>query len=284
MLEWKALLVPGIFLALLLCEHVFPLRQRKRPWYRRLLVNLIVSAGVVLVGSVVVRSASLAGADWGMGRGIGLIYLLGPPPWAALLLSILLMDLTFYYWHRANHKIALLWRFHNVHHVDPDLDVSTSFRFHVVEIAYSVPFRLAQVLVLGISPSAFVIYQVVFTVATMFHHANMRLPFGLERRLNKLIVTPRMHGVHHSAVLGETDSNYSVIFSWWDRVHRTLVLNVHQAAINVGVPGYRSTEDNQLGSLLTMPFRRQKDYWRLPDGTEPVGNQISTAKASQMLS
>jgi sterol desaturase/sphingolipid hydroxylase (fatty acid hydroxylase superfamily) len=283
MIEWKALLVPGVFLMLLASEHIFPLRQRTRSWRRRVLVNLVVSAGVFVVGSVLVRSTSLAGVNWGMGHRIGLLRVLALPPWVALVLGVLLMDLTFYYWHRANHKIPLLWRFHNVHHIDPDLDVSTSFRFHAVEIAYSAPFRLAQVLVLGISPSTFAIYQMVFTCATMFHHANVRLPFRLERWLNKVIVTPRMHGVHHSAVLAETDTNYSVIFSWWDRLHGTLVLNIRQAAIEIGVPGYRNAEDNRLASLLTMPFRRQKDYWHLSDGTEPAGNQISMAKASQML-
>ncbi|MHC4519327.1 MAG: sterol desaturase family protein [Planctomycetota bacterium] len=283
MIEWRRLLVPAIFLTLLACEHIFPLRRRKRPWHLRLLVNLIVSAGVLLVGSLAVGSASLAGIDWGMGRGVGLLHVLALPPWAAVVLGVLLMDLTFYYWHLANHKIALLWRFHNVHHLDPDLDVSTSFRFHFIEIAYSTPFRLAQVLLLGISPATYVIYQMVFTCATMFHHANVRLPFLLERWLNKVIVTPRMHGIHHSAVLSETDSNYSVIFSWWDRSHGTLVLNIRQATIDIGVPGYRKGEDNRLGSLLLMPFRRQRDYWHPADGAEPAGHQVPAVKASEML-
>ena len=136
------------------------------------------------------------------------------------------MDLTFYYWHRLNHTRPLLWRFHNVHHADPDMDVTTSFRFHWGEVLYSTVFRLLQVGLIGVSPLTYLVYEVVFNGATMFHHSNLRLPVAWERRLNRVFVTPRMHGVHHSAVGPETNSNYSVIFSWWDRLNRSLRLNV----------------------------------------------------------
>ena len=283
MAEWKGPAILMCFVSLLAAERLFPLRKRTRPALRRLAVNLALSVLVLGVGSLGVRTAALAGAEWGTSRGIGLCRIVRLPPWATGLLGVLLMDLTFYYWHLANHKVALLWRFHNVHHIDPDLDVSTSFRFHFVEISYSAFFRLAQVLLLGIGPSTYVIYEVVFTCGTIFHHSNLRLPFPLERWLNKVVVTPRMHGVHHGAVLCETDSNYSVIFSWWDRLHGTLVLNIRQCAINIGVPAYRYPEDNKLWSLVVMPFSKQRDYWGSGDGSLSVGSQVGTAKPSQML-
>ena len=123
------------------------------------------------------------------------------------------MDLTFYYWHRLNHLRPLLWRFHNVHHVDPDMDVTTSFRFHLGEVLYSTLFRLLQVGLMGVSPLTYLLYEFIFNCATMFHHSNVRLPLAWERLLNRVFVTPRMHGVHHSALGPETNSNYSVIFS-----------------------------------------------------------------------
>jgi sterol desaturase/sphingolipid hydroxylase (fatty acid hydroxylase superfamily) len=178
---------------------------------------------VFLVGLLIVRNAALWTSDWAVANGYGLLSLFALPLWAQIAVSILLMDLTFYYWHWANHNVPLLWRFHNVHHIDPDLDVSTSFRFHFVEIIYSATFRVLQVLILGITPYAYVIFETLFTFATMFHHSNINLPVGFERVLNKIIVTPRMHGVHHSAIQSETNSNYSVIFLWWDWLHRTLV-------------------------------------------------------------
>jgi sterol desaturase/sphingolipid hydroxylase (fatty acid hydroxylase superfamily) len=278
---WKGLLIPGFFVVLLVAERFFPLRRRKRPWRSRFLVNMIMTALVFLVGFFLVRNTGLGGAErasrWSV---LGLLSL---PTWAALPMGFALMDLTFYYWHRANHEIGLLWRFHNVHHVDPDLDVSTSFRFHFVEIGYSTLFRVAQVVVLGVTPVTYVVYETAFTCGTMFHHANLRLPHRVERLLNMVLVTPRMHGVHHSAVRGETNANYSVVFSWWDRLHRTLVLNVRQATIDVGVPAYRGNADNRLWSLIQMPFVRQRDYWRDAEGRPTASNQVETAGRGEML-
>lgn len=161
----------------------------------------------------------------------------------------------------------MLWRFHIVHHVDPDLDVSAAFRFHFGEVAFSAGFRVAQIVLVGVSPLTFAVYELVFQIATLFHHSNVRLPLAAERLLNKVLVTPRMHGVHHSEVRREDNANYSVVFSCWDRLHRTLRLNVPQSRIVIGIPAYREPDNNRLGSMLGLPFRRQRDYWRAADGT-----------------
>jgi len=197
-------------------------------------------------------------------------------PYAAeFVAGFLLMDLTFYYWHRANHVFPFFWRFHNVHHVDQDLDVSTSFRFHFGEVLYSLGFRTLQVYLIGISLFTYLVYELIFQCATMFHHSNVRLPITFERWLNKIIVTPRMHGIHHSIVKDETNSNYSVIFRWWDLIHGTLRLNVKQSDVVIGVPAYLDPDDNKLLNLLILPFRKQRGYWRLPDGKEPERKLLS---------
>jgi sterol desaturase/sphingolipid hydroxylase (fatty acid hydroxylase superfamily) len=113
----------------------------------------------------------------------------------------------------------------------------------------------------------FAIYEIIFQANTLFHHSNVRLPIRIERLLNLVIVTPRMHGIHHSQVRDETNSNYSVVFSWWDRLHRTLGLNIPQSEIVIGVPGYAEAADNSFSNAFLLPFRRQRDYWRRPDGT-----------------
>ncbi|TKJ33999.1 MAG: sterol desaturase [Planctomycetes bacterium B3_Pla] len=282
MAYFTALILPAVFMLLLLTEQIVPLRQRTRPLFRRLAKNLILTAAVFLVGSLVVRNAGLGTSKWTMERGFGVVLLVPLPRWCRVAIGILLMDLTFYYWHWANHRIRLLWRFHNVHHIDPDLDVSTSFRFHFGEIAYSAVFRLFQMLLIGADPLTYAIYETVFNAETMFHHSNIMLPLKLERLLNKVIVTPRMHGIHHSAVGPETNSNYGVIFQWWDRLSRTLVLNVPHSSIRIGVPGYLEVKDNRLWNLLTMPFVRQKRYWRFADGSQARSNRDKTVKATEM--
>jgi sterol desaturase/sphingolipid hydroxylase (fatty acid hydroxylase superfamily) len=280
--QLTAIILPGIFVLLLLVEQFNPLRQRTRPLLSRFAMNLVLTATVFLVGSFVVRNAGLGTSVWTTERGIGIAFLLPLPRWGRVGIGILLMDLTFYYWHRVNHRIRLLWRFHNVHHIDPDLDVSTSYRFHPGEIAYSSIFRVVQMLVIGADPFTYAIYETIFSAETMFHHSNVRLPIGFERLLNKVVVTPRMHGVHHSAVGGETNSNYSVIFPWWDCLHRTLLLNVPQSSIRIGVPGYLESQDNRFWNLVKMPFITQKRYWCYPDGKAPKSNRDDNTRVTQM--
>jgi len=267
--ETAALVVA--FFSLFLWERVRPLRRPKRSQGRRLLANAFITGLSFGVGIAVVRPVALLGvAAWAEANNFGFLPWSGLPFWLQFALGFLWMDLTFYWWHRANHVYPLLWRFHNVHHVDPDMDVSTSFRFHFVETFYSTGFRLLQVGVAGIVPVTYLLYEVVFNLATMFHHSNVQLPITLERRLNKIIVTPRMHGLHHSAVGPETNSNYSVIFRWWDHLYKTLRLNVPQNEVVIGVPGYLRPQDNSVMHLITLPFTRQRPYWRWPSGKASV--------------
>lgn len=254
------------FVLLLLAELRFPLRRRKRDRKRRWAVNAAVTGLAYAVGTAVVRPTALGLAAWTQAHSFGLLAWLPLPFCLQFVAGFLLMDLSFYWWHRANHVHPLLWRFHNVHHVDPDLDVTTSFRFHFGEIFYSTAFRILQVGLLGITPAIYLAYEFAFNLATMFHHSNLRLPLEVERLLNQILVTPRMHGVHHSAVGPETNSNYSVVFRWWDYLHRSLRLNVPQKDIVIGVPGYLLPSDNRLPHLLILPFARQRPYWHFPSG------------------
>jgi len=276
-MNWLPFLKPesaailAVFLLLFGLESLSPLRRRKRGRAPRLAVNLLITALSFGVGLAVVRPVALFGvASWVEANRFGLLPWAGLPFWAQFALGFLWMDLTFYWWHRANHVYPLLWRFHNVHHVDPDLDVSTSFRFHFGETFYSTAFRVVQVGLAGIVPFTYLTYELLFNLATMFHHSNLRLPLGLERWLNKIFVTPRMHGVHHSAVGAETNSNYSVIFRWWDYLHRSLRLNVPQKEVVIGVPGYLLPRDNAVHRLVALPFTRQRPYWRWPSGEASV--------------
>ena len=276
-------MVAGIFCVLFLLERALPLRRRNRPIVLRLFINLAMSAVAFLVAAIVVRPAALGALNWSVQKPFGLAYVFHLPAAAQFILSFLWMDLTFYWWHIANHRIPFLWRFHNVHHVDPDLDVSTGFRFHFGEVAMSSVFRAIQVAAIGISAPAFAAYEIVFQANTLFHHSNLRLPIRLERFLNKFLVTPRMHGIHHSQLQHETNSNYGVVFPWWDRLHRTLGLNVPQSEIQIGVPGYSRPEDNRFMNALLMPFQKQREYWPRADSSKPEGRIPATSSSKTRL-
>jgi len=178
------------------------------------------------------------------------------------------MDYVYWWWHWANHMVPFFWRFHNVHHTDLDMDVSTAARFHFFEMIFSAAFLSVAVIAFGIVPMMLVMFFFVFEAATLFHHSNWRLPIGLERTLNCVVVTPRMHGVHHSIVQRETNSNWGTIFCWWDRLHRTLRRDIPQDQIVIGVAAYRDEKELTIGRLLALPFRKQR-AWQLPNGEKP---------------
>ncbi len=193
---------------------------------------------------------------------------LGRPGWAAVIATFLLMDYAYWWWHWANHMVPFFWRFHNVHHTDLDLDVSTAARFHFGEMIFSTGFLSLAVMAFGITPIMLMIFFITFEAATLFHHSNWRLPINVERILNLIVVTPRMHGIHHSIVQRETNSNWGTIFCWWDKLHRTLRRDVPQDAVTIGVAAFREEHELTVGKLLAMPFRGQRP-WRLPDGEIP---------------
>jgi len=268
-----ALVLSGLFLILFICERWAPLRPARHALARRLLVNLSISALALGTAAALVGPAGATALQYVSEQRFGVLSWIEFPATVRFVVGFVLLDLTFYYWHLANHKFSFLWRFHNVHHIDPDLDVSTAFRFHFVEVALSAGFRVVQIVLIGVSPVTFALYELVFQANTLFHHSNVRLPLSVERFLNRILVTPRMHGIHHSEARLENNSNFSVVFSWWDRLHRTLRLNVPQSQIVIGIAGYAAAADNQLKGALMMPFKRQRNYWRRADATSAERDQ-----------
>ncbi len=265
--ELRAPLIATAILALLfVLERIFPLRKSTHSLIARLIANLVISAVMFAASVAFVRPVAQWTLHWSAEKPFGLVHLVTLPGWVEVALSFLLLDLAWYYWHLANHRVPFFWRFHNVHHIDPDLDVSTAFRFHFGEIAFSSAFNLVAISLIGTSAWAFAIYQFVFVTEVLFQHSNLRLPIRFERLLSRVIVTPRMHGIHHSQVWRENNSNFGTVFTWWDRLHRTLGLNIPQSQIVIGIPGYSKPEDNRLPNALLMPFRKQRDYWRTADG------------------
>jgi sterol desaturase/sphingolipid hydroxylase (fatty acid hydroxylase superfamily) len=145
-----------------------------------------------------------------------------------------------------------------VHHVDLDMDASTAVRFHFGEMVLSVILRTAQIILIGVSPRTLSIWNTWLLCEVIFHHSNVRLPSRAERWLSKLIVTPRMHGVHHSVVPSELNSNWSSGLTVWDWLHGTLHRHVPQNQITIGVAGYRDAEQVTYPRLMEMPFATEQ--------------------------
>jgi sterol desaturase/sphingolipid hydroxylase (fatty acid hydroxylase superfamily) len=252
----------GAFALLLALETRRPLRRSVEPKMRRDLRNLAVAAAGAVALRLVEQPLVAPLANAVEARRLGLVKLVRLPAWAETAMGVALMDYTLYLWHILTHRMPVLWRMHVVHHADLDLSASTALRFHFAELAASAPWRAAQVLLIGAGPRTLSLWQALTFVSILFHHSNLRLPARLDRLLTRAIVTPRMHGIHHSDRPEETGSNWSSMLTVWDRLHGTLNLGPPQARLRIGVPAYRDPHELTLGRLLALPFGAQRPTWR----------------------
>ena len=263
-------LLGGTFVTLVLLEWCWPLRRSVERKLRRDVRNLAIatlSAGAVQVTEMPVvlpLSAWVEESRWGLVKWVAL------PMWLEVAVAVLLLDYTLYLWHILLHKVPLLWRCHQPHHADLDLDTSTALRFHFAELVASVPWRVGQLVLIGVSPLALSVWQTATLLEVMFHHSNVRLPIGVERWLSRLLVTPRMHGIHHSTVPAEQNSNWSSGLTLWDWLHGTLRLNVPQQEVTIGVAAYQDPNDVTLPRVLAMPFGKQRQSDHLPGDGVPT--------------
>lgn len=248
-------ILAAAFIVLFLLERRRKLRKTTQPVYKRVLTNSIVAIPSfgLLRFAFLPSMVQLAVRN----RSFGFNHILPVSPAMRLISTFLILDYGNYIWHVLNHKIPLLWRFHLIHHTDLDLDTLTAFRFHFGEMVGSVFFRGLFVFLSGATAKQVLAYEFLYEAATQFHHSNIKLPLKLETALNKLIVTPRMHGIHHSVIKAETDSNYAVIFSFWDRIHHTFNELLNRDQVVIGLPNYNNPKQMTAGYLLAMPFKKQ---------------------------
>ena len=261
----SGILVLGTFATLVFLENRRPLRQgavesKLRRNIRNLAIALGAAVSVQLAEQPLVRPLTRIIEK----RRFGLLKQVALPAWVEVPLAVGLMDYTLYLWHVLTHRVPFLWRFHQAHHVDLDMDASTALRFHFGELILSVPWRALQVLTIGVCPFALSLWQTALLLEIMFHHSNVELTPETERWLARFIVTPRLHGIHHSIVEDEVNSNWSSGLTIWDRLHRTLRVDVPQEAITIGVPAFLDPEEVQLKEVIEMPFVEQRDPLFLP--------------------
>jgi sterol desaturase/sphingolipid hydroxylase (fatty acid hydroxylase superfamily) len=179
----------------------------------------------------------------------------------SLPLDLVILDLWIYWWHRANHELPLLWRFHEVHHRDRFLDSTSALRFHFGEVAISALVRALLIIVLAIPLGSVVVFETLVLIAAIFHHSNWKLPAELEVKLSTVIITPSLHWVHHHARKLDTDSIYGTIFSFWDPLFRTAARGRRRRDMPIGVEG---AEEVPLLKLIAMPFYRALDHLPSP--------------------
>jgi sterol desaturase/sphingolipid hydroxylase (fatty acid hydroxylase superfamily) len=250
-------------------ENRRPLRREVEPKSARSGRNLAVAAIAALALQIAEKPVASRLTKLVERQNLGLLKILRLPKWLEIALAVVLMDYTLYLWHVLTHKAPFLWRFHLVHHIDLDLDASTAVRFHFGELVISVVWRSLQIVVIGVSPSSLKAWQSFLFPSILFHHSNLRLPENVDRALQNFIVTPRLHGIHHSVVQAETDSNWSSGLTVWDKLHGTFRSDIAPEEITIGVPAYQDPEEVTLAEILPLPFEKQKNDWHLPENQTP---------------
>jgi sterol desaturase/sphingolipid hydroxylase (fatty acid hydroxylase superfamily) len=198
-------------------ELSFPWRQWPLAVLQR---SYMVNIGIFVINNLVLPLLSVSTLLALAERYSGSSLLDGLPPLTQAVLSLLLFDLTLYFWHWISHKFAWLWQFHRVHHSDPTMNVSTAFRVHMLDHLTMMGFKLAYVIGFGVSKETLVWNEAITTLFLMFHHSN--LTFKGEGILGHLVIVPYLHRLHHSTQRREHDSNYGAVLSVWDRLFGTL--------------------------------------------------------------
>jgi sterol desaturase/sphingolipid hydroxylase (fatty acid hydroxylase superfamily) len=245
---------PVEWIALAWLERIRPLRARRYGQAPRTAINLSLAAtgGIALAAFYPVVLLTIAARK----RRVGWVHSSrrARASWLRTAARVLALDATLWLWHRLNHRIPWLWRFHAVHHMDGDLDVSTALRFHAGELALSTFWRAAQVAVLGVDVKTLLAWELAVLLSIQFHHANVRLPARTDAALRLLIATPRMHGVHHSRRPAELDSNFANLFTFWDRLFGTY-RSPDRDDVTIGLSGFGREERLSFVRALVMPFR-----------------------------
>ncbi|MDA1075160.1 MAG: sterol desaturase family protein [Proteobacteria bacterium] len=231
--------------------HRPTLLSRSRRWFSALSLAVINSVLVRLAAPLLGTGVAVRAAS----QQTGLLNQIDLPFAAEILIAMLILDLVVYWQHRLFHLVPLLWRFHRVHHADPDVDTTTGLRFHPVEALISMVVKLATVYLLGADVTAVILFEVLLNASSLFNHANIRLPFDYFFRW--LIVTPGMHRVHHSIIPHEHNRNFGFSFPWWDRLFGSYLARGSTES-DLGLTVFREEEHQQLFELLKQPFISSK--------------------------
>ncbi|NOQ35396.1 MAG: sterol desaturase family protein [Methylococcaceae bacterium] len=247
----------GIFSLMVIWELISPRRKLSLSRKQRWPVNLGLALSNILLTRFTVGAITFLTAIYAQEQGLGLLNLVTIPNSLAIIITLFSLDFAIYFQHIISHKWAWLWRFHQVHHSDIDIDVTTAVRFHPVEIGLSLIYKLIWILLLGANPIAVIAFEIILNGTATFNHSNVNIPLKIDKALRWLIVTPDMHRIHHSTLRIEADSNYGFSISLWDRVFKTYTEQPKdsQQTMDIGLKNLRKPRQVSFLKLLSLPIK-----------------------------
>ena len=251
----------GVLVIFISLEALFPKKKRtqarRKRWITHACFPVINTAALRLLGPI----AALSIASWVNFHNIGLFNATDWPLWLEVSLAFIIFDFAIYLQHVVTHKVPLLWRLHKVHHSDRDLDASSALRFHPLEIMLSMIYKCSLIFLIGPAVIAVLIFEIFLNASAIFNHANLTLPFRIDRLIRLFIVTPDMHRVHHSIIPSETDSNFGFNLSIWDRIFKTYKAQpkAGHTEMVIGLSEHQTDAPTSLIWSLKLPFAKHRD-------------------------
>jgi sterol desaturase/sphingolipid hydroxylase (fatty acid hydroxylase superfamily) len=265
---------------LALIEIAVPLHPRGR-WNRLHLRPNVALTFLTFATNVFLNAALVMMLFWLEVKGFGLLRMVSLPPFTTGVVTLVVLDFSFYVAHVAMHSVPGFWRYHRVHHADPAVDVTTSTRQHPGESVIRYAFMAAFAFAIGASPGAFAVYRVWSALNGLVEHANIRLPLWLDGLLSLVTTWPYMHKIHHSRTPSEANTNYGNIFSLFDRLFSTFTPSKRGTNVIYGLDDLDDPAMQTTAGLLAMPFRETypsataRSWRRRPDSRLSTGLPLS---------
>jgi sterol desaturase/sphingolipid hydroxylase (fatty acid hydroxylase superfamily) len=252
-MDKKPLLIFIALVVIFVLEGIVPHYRGRGDRVRHALPHVSTAVLNGLLTRFVLAGMTVKTIGWAENNTLGLTRWLSFSLYTETVIVFTLFDIWMYFWHWLNHQVGFFWRFHRAHHADIEMDTTTALRFHPGELVLSTFVRLPVVILLGMSFSQLVFFEVLLNLSTLFHHSNLGLPERWDRLLRIAIVTPNMHRVHHSVEVSETNSNYTSLLSIWDRLFRSYQTREDTRFITIGLPQFREAKWQRFWGFLITP-------------------------------
>ena len=250
-MEWKTRIILGSLLIFGILEIIFPFYNFKGNWLKRVGNNFTLALINAIAMSFITKALLFQAANNHL-YSPKILQLVNDAGIVGIL-AILIIDLYMYFWHRLMHDWAIGWNFHRVHHTDREMNISTAYRFHFIEIFASNLPKIFLIWILGIKIEWSLIYEILFAINVIFHHSNWHLSANIDKFLSYIIVTPNYHRLHHSQIIIETNSNYGSLLTIWDKIFQTYRYNNQPETIKLGL--IEDQQNLRILDLLKIPFR-----------------------------
>jgi len=249
----KPAIIAAVAVTIFLLEDIIPHYRDRTARLRHAVPHVLTALLNGLLTRFILAGVTFRITAWAAVHSFGLRHVLRLSPTAATVVLFILFDLWMYFWHKANHQIDFLWLFHRAHHSDTRMDTTTALRFHPGELVLSTLIRLPILAILGMSFGQLILFETLLNISTLFHHSNLSLPRSWDRALSVLIVTPDMHRVHHSIEREETNSNYTSLLSFWDRLFETFKMRDDTRTITLGLTVFREDRWQRFWGFFITP-------------------------------